>query len=373
MITLFVIVLVVGATAVISVVGAFILCGVCSPARMDSAKHDGDSRCAAPLNILAKTYGRKNTGALTLFLPCWIACLCGYLVSEVCFGAVFFAVVNSEIHFNASMQVQYATQMLITVFCFALFLPSTLFLLPCRYARTRGEWVALFVLLVVIYSFVSIPFFVPVSQMAFDNGRAIASHLNMSRICTALERYAQDHDGLYPPQAICGPDGKALLSWRVLILPYLEHDELYRAFKLDEPWDSPHNRRLIEWMPREFLLRGGQGDREGSTYYQTIVYTPNDQAERGLRLLVVEARDPVPWTEPVDIIHHSGQSLPSFGGVTGTRFEGIVTYARRYSKFQSLNSMQIECNVNRSELDSMRGGLPSACPPANHGLTPASG
>jgi hypothetical protein len=29
-------------------------------------------------------------------------------------------------------------------------------------------------------------------------------------------------------------DGKPLLSWRVAILPYIGHDELYRQFHLDE-------------------------------------------------------------------------------------------------------------------------------------------
>ena len=40
--------------------------------------------------------------------------------------------------------------------------------------------------------------------------------------------------------------GKPLLSWRVHLLPYLENEELYRRFRLDEPWDSEHNRALIE-------------------------------------------------------------------------------------------------------------------------------
>src|SRR5262245_10717321 len=37
--------------------------------------------------------------------------------------------------------------------------------------------------------------------------------------------------------------GKALLSWRVQILPFIEQDELYKQFKLDEPWDSENNKK----------------------------------------------------------------------------------------------------------------------------------
>src|SRR5262245_10678862 len=40
------------------------------------------------------------------------------------------------------------------------------------------------------------------------------------------------------PNNIKGRDGKALLSWRVAILPYLEQDNLFKSFKLDEAWDS---------------------------------------------------------------------------------------------------------------------------------------
>ena len=47
-------------------------------------------------------------------------------------------------------------------------------------------------------------------------------------------------------------DGKPLYSWRVLLLPYLDQDNLFKEFKKDEPWDSPHNRQLIPLMPDVF-------------------------------------------------------------------------------------------------------------------------
>lgn len=43
--------------------------------------------------------------------------------------------------------------------------------------------------------------------------------------------------------------GNRLLSWRVLLLPLLGHDELYNRFRLNEPWDSPHNLGLLNSMP----------------------------------------------------------------------------------------------------------------------------
>ena len=39
------------------------------------------------------------------------------------------------------------------------------------------------------------------------------------------------------------------LSWRVYLLPFLDQAPLYNQFKFDEPWDSDHNKKLIEQMP----------------------------------------------------------------------------------------------------------------------------
>jgi hypothetical protein len=59
------------------------------------------------------------------------------------------------------------------------------------------------------------------------------------------------------------------LSWRVHLLPYLEQEDLYAKFRLDEPWDSPHNRKLILQMPEIY----GE-DPEGRTVFH--VFTSPD-------------------------------------------------------------------------------------------------
>lgn len=66
------------------------------------------------------------------------------------------------------------------------------------------------------------------------------------------------------PGAVCGDGAKRGLSWRVAVLPYLGELELYRQFRMDEPWDSEHNRALIPKMPRIFLVPGSRLDcRDG--------------------------------------------------------------------------------------------------------------
>jgi RNA polymerase sigma factor (sigma-70 family) len=85
----------------------------------------------------------------------------------------------------------------------------------------------------------------------------------------ALSNYQAGYNHL-PEPAIVGGNGKPLLSWRVAILPFIEQDALSRAFRLGEPWDSPHNKALIARMPAVFApVR--KPARPGETYFQYIV------------------------------------------------------------------------------------------------------
>src|SRR5262245_47846928 len=65
---------------------------------------------------------------------------------------------------------------------------------------------------------------------------------NMDRIGRAICTYMREHaEKRTPPCAIYSKDGRPLLSWRVLILPYLDEEGLFNQFDLTEPWDSENN------------------------------------------------------------------------------------------------------------------------------------
>ena len=73
----------------------------------------------------------------------------------------------------------------------------------------------------------------------------------MKTIALAMYSYHYAH-GHFSPAATYDKDGRPLLGWRVLILPYFgeeQYAQLYKEFKLDEPWDSPHNKALLPRMP----------------------------------------------------------------------------------------------------------------------------
>ena len=97
------------------------------------------------------------------------------------------------------------------------------------------------------------------------------SQNNMKQMGLAFHNYNDTFADL-PLAAIGDTNGKPLLSWRVAILPFIEQDNLYKQFKLDEPWDSDHNIKLIQRMPEIYRLPGDKVKHEyPSTYYQAFV------------------------------------------------------------------------------------------------------
>ncbi len=126
--------------------------------------------------------------------------------------------------------------------------------------------------------------------------------------------------------------GKALLSWRVAILPFIGEDQLYKQFKLDEPWDSPHNKKLLGKIPKVFADPTGRARDASATYYQVFV-GPHAAFEKhqflsfpasfpdgtSNTILIVEAANPVPWTKPEDLHFAPDEPVPELGGL----FPGI--------------------------------------------------
>jgi hypothetical protein len=145
-------------------------------------------------------------------------------------------------------------------------------------------------------------------------GRTQSSN-NLKHLALAWHNYLDVNTGTCP-DAIKSKDGKPLLSWRVAILPYLEQNDLYKQFKLDEPWDSEHNKKLIEKMPAVYRSPA-QMVGDGKTTY-LVPTGMADKAHIGLlgirfpkdvpdgtsnTIMIVEANDDaaVVWTKPDDL------------------------------------------------------------------------
>ena len=87
---------------------------------------------------------------------------------------------------------------------------------------------------------------------------AMSRRNNMKQIGLAFHNY-HDTFNHFPAADGNGERGqgrKTGLSWRVYLLPFIDQAQLYNQLNLDEDWDSPHNKTLIEQMPDVFKVEG---------------------------------------------------------------------------------------------------------------------
>src|SRR5262249_35125672 len=128
----------------------------------------------------------------------------------------------------------------------------------------RSGWVLLVLMLLVLPALL-----LPMVQKIRDGEGWVNSAYSLKQIGLAIHTY-HDVYGCLPPAVVRDKDGRPLYSWRVSLLPFVEEDRLFKEFKLDEPWDSPSNKRIAEKTPRPFLPVLGSPEG-GLTHYQVFV------------------------------------------------------------------------------------------------------
>jgi hypothetical protein len=155
----------------------------------------------------------------------------------------------------------------------------------------------------------------PPARPAGPRGPATAAH-DLERIGLAMHNY-EAANGHLPTGNVRDKAGKPLLSWRVALLPFLDQNELYERFKLDEPWDSPANKPLLAKMPAVY---GGLSDAKLVAAGKTTILLPagpgtvsppdgrrlriagitDGTSNTVLAVLAADARA-VEWTKPEDL------------------------------------------------------------------------
>src|SRR5262245_14775262 len=163
---------------------------------------------------------------------------------------------------------------------------------------------------------------VPAVQKVRSAAARAQSQNNLKQLGLAIHSYCGTNGHL--PQDILDKDGKPILSVRVLILPYIEQDALYKEFKFDEPWDSEHNKKLSDVAIKVFMSpQAFPTTPPGMTHYKGFVGR-GAAFERGKPLkfpgdfpdgtsntiLVVESGEAIPWAKPDDIPYDSKKPLP---------------------------------------------------------------
>jgi hypothetical protein len=159
---------------------------------------------------------------------------------------------------------------------------------------------------------------------AATRGQVMMSQNNLKQLGLAMHNYLSTYNH-FPTPALTDAAGKPLLSWRVAILPYIEEAKLYQEFKLDEPWDSDHNKPLLARMPKLYALPGEPKPDPTQTHYQVFsgpgaLFEPGKkvgvgQVQDGFSntLMVVEAAEGVPWSKPEDLPFDPQKDPPKLG------------------------------------------------------------
>jgi hypothetical protein len=141
-------------------------------------------------------------------------------------------------------------------------------------------------------------------------------------MCEYHDRYKH-----FPPAVVNGPNAKTPHSWRVAILPFLgeEAQRLYYHYKLNEPWDSPNNRKVLDQMPDVFRSPYDESQSKDSAFYVLVGPGTVFESPMGIKMgeitdgtdstiLIVEAKRNIPWTKPEDIPYDAKKPIPRLGG-----------------------------------------------------------
>jgi len=162
---------------------------------------------------------------------------------------------------------------------------------------------------------------------AEDASRREQSTRNLQQIGNAMHSYHDAHK-CFPPAYTVDKQGKPLLSWRVLILPYLDNSALYNEFHLNEAWDSPHNRKLAETIipvytsplsrlrnsKTNYLLPIGPGTVFGGKQPPKLSDI-KDGTENTIFVVEVDDQHAVIWSKPDDLPYDPKEPLRGFRGM----------------------------------------------------------
>jgi hypothetical protein len=171
---------------------------------------------------------------------------------------------------------------------------------------------------------------------ARQNARQMQSMNNLKQIGLAMHVY-HDKYKRFPPAASYDASGKPLLSWRVHILPFLENQALYNEFKLDEPWDSEHNRKLAQIIPAPYH-NPAAGLKPGLTNYlvptgagtvfggkeSLRIQDIRDGSSNTIMVVGVAPDRAVIWTKPEDL--EVKEAAPLTGLITEARKQFEATF-----------------------------------------------
>ncbi|WP_068142344.1 DUF1559 family PulG-like putative transporter [Roseimaritima ulvae] len=154
--------------------------------------------------------------------------------------------------------------------------------------------------------------YVPGFQASAEAEHRLECMKNLQRISLAMLLYEREY-GTLPPAYSVDAAGKPLHSWRVLLLPYLGEQKLWSKLRLDESWDSEHNRQFHDVVVSRYQCPSAELPPGQTTYSVVVGEDTAFHRSEGKALddfgahlaLVVEREQAVCWMDPMSELPQS--------------------------------------------------------------------
>jgi hypothetical protein len=167
---------------------------------------------------------------------------------------------------------------------------------------------------------------------------------NLKQIALALHNYHDVYES-FPPAYTVDENGNRLHSWRTLILPYLEQQQLYSTIDLSKSWQHPANAEALKSFPTVYRCLSGELPEHHTPYLglvgESLCFHPTrgrslseitDGTSNTLIVMEVALQNSVPWMSPQDADEQMFLSLNKddevahMGGVQAALADGSVRF-----------------------------------------------
>ena len=132
-----------------------------------------------------------------------------------------------------------------------------------------------------------------------------------------MHKYESRHRA-FPTSKCKGDTTGPSFSWRVALLPYLDHKDLYDQYNFEEPWDSETNSKVMKQMPDVFRHPSSPDDSTETGYLgiagkRGVFGAEKPKGFEHIRdgssntICIIESKSGIPWTKPEDLLLDSLQ------------------------------------------------------------------
>jgi hypothetical protein len=184
----------------------------------------------------------------------------------------------------------------------------------------------------------------PSTRSAPSGGRRTQCRNNLKMIALALHNY-HDVYAAFPPAYTVDENGQRLHSWRTLILPWMEQDELYKKIDLSKPWDHSANAEAFKTIPQTFHCPSSDLPQGFTTYLAVVgenacfhptkpraISEITDGTSNTIMVIEVPVKQAVHWMSPYDADEqmvlniNPTKKLAHIGGVQAALADGSARF-----------------------------------------------